>query len=47
MSFRFGIDDYIYYNQSVFRKNDECREVFSTEIINSKIYNKGEHRWVK
>lgn len=42
MSLRFEIGEYIYYNKSVSRKNDKCKELITTEIINSKLYNKGE-----
>ena len=42
MSFRFGFDDYIYYNQSVFWKNEICKEMDSIEIFNSKKLNNGE-----
>ena len=42
MSFRFGIDDYIYYNKSVLRKNNNFKELVSTEKYHSKTYEKGE-----
>ena len=42
MSFYFGINDYIYFNNSVYRKNDKCKEIATTEINNSKIYDEGE-----
>ena len=41
MSFRFGIDNYIYYNEPIPRNNGKCKEKISTEIRNSKIYNEG------
>jgi len=42
MSFHFGIDDYFYYNKSTPRKNDNCKEMVTPEINNSKKYNEGE-----
>ena len=42
MSFRFGIDDYFYYNNSVRRKNNKTKEIVSTEVYFSKFSNKGE-----
>lgn len=42
MSFHFGIDDYFYYNNSTPRKNDNCKEMVTPEINNSKKYNEGE-----
>ncbi len=42
MSFRFGIDNYIYYNEPIPQNNGICKEIASTEINNSKKYNIGE-----
>lgn len=44
MSFCFGIDGYIYYNKSVSRKNDIYKEIVSTEIYHSKLYDEGEKK---
>lgn len=42
MSLRFDIDEYIYYNKSVSRKNPKSKETTTTEINNSKKYDEGE-----
>ncbi len=44
MSFRFGIDDYIYYNKSVSRKNDIYKEIVSHELYHVKKFDKGEKK---
>ena len=44
MSFRFGIDNYIYYNNSIHRKNNKTKEKVSTELHFAKFYNKGEKK---
>ena len=35
MFFCLGIDDYIYHNKSISRKNDKRKEIVSVEINNS------------
>ncbi len=42
MSFRFGFDNYIYCNKSVFRKNNKFNELVSTEKYHSKKNENGE-----
>jgi hypothetical protein len=42
MSFRIGIDDYLYYNSSVQRKNDKLKDLVPTEIHYFNILDKGE-----
>ena len=42
MSFRFGINNNIYYNEPIPRNNGIYKEKISTEIENSKKYNIGE-----
>ena len=42
MSFRFGFDDYLYFNKSVLQKNDEFKEIVPAEKYHFKKYNEGE-----
>ncbi len=42
MSFRFGIDNYIYYNEAIPQNNGIYREKIPTEIKNSKMHTIGE-----
>ena len=44
MSFRFGIDDYIYYSKVFFQKRGTWKELVSTEIFNTKKYDEGEKK---
>lgn len=42
MSFRIGIDNYIYYNEPIPRNNGICKDQNPTEIRNSTNYKIGE-----
>ena len=42
MSFRFGIDNYFYYNEPIPRNNDIYKEKTPNEIENSNKYKIGE-----